>query len=210
MSQVKFKTGTKAQYTALQTKQDNVLYFCTDTGELFKGSTLFSGRDHFQGVMGSAQDASWSGSGYKAGDFAYASSAVNLTIGGQSVSVPAGGILLCVSGYNSAAKYSDFVVIAHGAGDGDVTASGTLTADTVLLGGGTKIVKSLANPGTAGKVLRSTASGVEWGNVPSSPTPNSFVITVNGGTTEDTDKFTFNGEASKSININTGSEWESL
>lgn len=166
MSQVKFKTGTKAQYLALQTKQDNVLYFCTDTGELFKGSVLFSGRDHFQGVMADGQEVDWISSDYSAGDFAYASTACELTIEGSSISVPAGGILLCVSGYKTVYKHSDFVVIAPGSGGGDVTASGTLDNNTVLLGGGTKTVKALANPESTGMVLGFTSKGVQWTEAP--------------------------------------------
>ena len=34
--------GTKANYAALATKSEDALYFCTDTRELFKGSTLYT------------------------------------------------------------------------------------------------------------------------------------------------------------------------
>ncbi len=42
MSQVLFYTGTKAQYDALASKNANALYFLTDTGRLFRGSTPYS------------------------------------------------------------------------------------------------------------------------------------------------------------------------
>jgi len=42
MSQVKFFTATKAQYTALLGKDPDALYFLTDTNELYKGSDAFS------------------------------------------------------------------------------------------------------------------------------------------------------------------------
>jgi uncharacterized membrane-anchored protein len=42
MALVAFKRGTEAQYTALATKDANVLYFCTDTGRLFLGSVAIA------------------------------------------------------------------------------------------------------------------------------------------------------------------------
>lgn len=42
MAQIKFITATAAQYAALKTKDDGTLYFLTDTGEIYKGSTHFS------------------------------------------------------------------------------------------------------------------------------------------------------------------------
>lgn len=162
MSLVNFKTGTKAQYNALQTKAETTLYFCTDTGEIFKGEVLMSGREHFKGVMTGSTDEVWLTSGYKAGDFSYAQSECAKSIGGVSITIPTGGVLLCVSDYNSSASALDFVVLAHGSGGGDVTASGTLTADSVVLGGGNKVVKILTNPNSSGVVLAFTSKGIEW------------------------------------------------
>ncbi len=42
MAKVLFYTATAAQYNALQTKNENALYFLTDTGEFYKGATRFS------------------------------------------------------------------------------------------------------------------------------------------------------------------------
>jgi hypothetical protein len=42
MAKVLFFTATAAQYAALGTKNENAIYFLTDTGEIFKGSTPFS------------------------------------------------------------------------------------------------------------------------------------------------------------------------
>lgn len=42
MAKVLYKVGTKATYLSLATRQDNALYFCTDTRELFKGNDLYS------------------------------------------------------------------------------------------------------------------------------------------------------------------------
>lgn len=39
---VLFRVGTKADYNALEEKLNNILYFITDTGELYKGTTLIS------------------------------------------------------------------------------------------------------------------------------------------------------------------------
>jgi hypothetical protein len=44
LANVIFKHGTKAAYAALATKDTNTLYWCTDTGELFRGSVDFSKR----------------------------------------------------------------------------------------------------------------------------------------------------------------------
>lgn len=42
MSQIIFYTGTKAQYDALATKNENALYFLTDVNKLYKGAVPFS------------------------------------------------------------------------------------------------------------------------------------------------------------------------
>ncbi len=42
MSQILFYTGTKAQFDALATKNENALYFLTDVRKLYKGTTPFS------------------------------------------------------------------------------------------------------------------------------------------------------------------------
>lgn len=42
MANVKFYTGTKAQYLSLATHNPLALYFCDDTGELFKGDVCLS------------------------------------------------------------------------------------------------------------------------------------------------------------------------
>ena len=42
MSQILFYTGTQAQFNALQTKNENALYFLTDVHKLYKGGTLFT------------------------------------------------------------------------------------------------------------------------------------------------------------------------
>ena len=42
MAQVLFRTGTKAQYTGLGTKDSSTLYFITDTHEIFKGETNYT------------------------------------------------------------------------------------------------------------------------------------------------------------------------
>ncbi len=42
MAKVLFYTATAAQFAQLETKNENALYFLTDTGEFYKGSTRFS------------------------------------------------------------------------------------------------------------------------------------------------------------------------
>ncbi len=42
MAKVLFYTATAAQFVALQSKDENALYFLTDTGEFYKGTTRFS------------------------------------------------------------------------------------------------------------------------------------------------------------------------
>ena len=42
MAKVLFFTATAAQYAALEAKDENALYFLTDTGELYKGTIRFS------------------------------------------------------------------------------------------------------------------------------------------------------------------------
>ncbi len=42
MAKVLFYTATVAQFAALQSKDENALYFLTDTGEFYKGATRFS------------------------------------------------------------------------------------------------------------------------------------------------------------------------
>ena len=42
MAKVLFFTATSAQFKALSAKDENALYFITDTGELYKGSVRYS------------------------------------------------------------------------------------------------------------------------------------------------------------------------
>ena len=42
MADVKFLYGSQSGFDALQTKDENTLYFCTDTGKLYKGSVDFA------------------------------------------------------------------------------------------------------------------------------------------------------------------------
>lgn len=42
MAKVLFYTATASQYAALTSKNENALYFITDTGELYKGETRFT------------------------------------------------------------------------------------------------------------------------------------------------------------------------
>ena len=42
MAKVLFYTATAAQFNILPTKDENALYFITDTGELYKGSVRYS------------------------------------------------------------------------------------------------------------------------------------------------------------------------
>ncbi len=42
MAKVLFYAATAAQFAALQSKDENALYFLTDTGEFYKGATRFS------------------------------------------------------------------------------------------------------------------------------------------------------------------------
>ena len=65
---------------------------------------------------------------------------------------------------------TEFVMNAmSGAGAGDVIASGTLTNNTVILGGGNKTIKSISN-GTNGQVLKIVNQVPTWGDVDSTQT----------------------------------------
>ena len=51
-TKVLFKFGTRAQYDALASKLENALYFLTDTGELYRGSTAFGQAHVYDGLRG--------------------------------------------------------------------------------------------------------------------------------------------------------------
>ena len=81
----------------------------------------------------------------------------------------------------------------HPTGDGNhhVPATGTSNNGKVLMAGS-----------TAGSEYWKKLSKSDISDFPSSmPTANSLVVKLNGGTTEGTNQFTFNGSAAKSINI---------
>ena len=80
--------------------------------------------------------------------------------------------------------------------DGAVVANGDLTADGLVVGNGNKTVKILQ--GTAGKILKSTATGVEWAD---NKVANSLTVKLNSGTSEGSTMFTFDGSSAKSVNI---------
>lgn len=57
MAKVLFKFGTKAQYLALASKQENALYFLLDTGELYRGEVPFGQEHIYAGArIGTATD----------------------------------------------------------------------------------------------------------------------------------------------------------
>lgn len=49
-SPVLFKFGTRAEYNALVNKQDNALYFLTDTGELLRGERNLAQANFYEGI----------------------------------------------------------------------------------------------------------------------------------------------------------------
>ena len=51
------RAGTYAEYTALATKDANLLYFCTDNGKLFKGTVDFTNELVFQAAVPEAASA---------------------------------------------------------------------------------------------------------------------------------------------------------
>lgn len=53
---VVFKYGTREQYDALQVKQENALYFLTDTGEMFRGTVALARGSHYEGIKGAGED----------------------------------------------------------------------------------------------------------------------------------------------------------
>lgn len=56
MARVLYKYGTRAQYDALLTKDDNALYFLTDTGEIYRGATNLARGRHFEAVFNPETD----------------------------------------------------------------------------------------------------------------------------------------------------------
>ncbi len=208
LSLVHFYEKTQSQYNAIQVKDPNSLYFISDNKRLYKGSELYFGREHFQGVMASATDEVWFVSGYKAGDFAYVSEHCQKSIGGQTINLPAQSVLLCISDFNSAASASDFVVLQHNSAGGNVSAASDLASGALILGQGHKDVATLPNPQNENLILAFTSKGIEWVTPLASQTPQNLVIKLNSGTTEGTDMFTFNGSIAKTVDIQTGPVWE--
>ena len=75
MYNVSFMRGTEAGYAAIGSKSNDTLYFCTDSGNLYLGSTLFTGKVSFTkpetGVVGVLYISGnrafvWNGSAYVA------------------------------------------------------------------------------------------------------------------------------------------------
>lgn len=76
MAKVLFYTATSEQYNALATKDENALYFITDTGELYKGAVRYSfpvkqvtdfpatGESGVIYVNSSGEAKIWAGTGY--------------------------------------------------------------------------------------------------------------------------------------------------
>lgn len=56
MARVLYKYGTRAQYDALLTKDDNALYFLTDTGEIYRGATNLARGRHFEAIFNPETD----------------------------------------------------------------------------------------------------------------------------------------------------------
>lgn len=92
------------------------------------------------------------------------------------VSCEVGDLIICVKDYATAFNNSDWT-IAQTNIDGAVTTSGTLAADTLILGAGTKTVSSLTN-GSSGQFL--SLSGT---NKPTWTTIGALSLTANTGAT---------------------------
>ena len=159
------------------------------------------------------------------------------TYAGQKCEI--GDLIICIKDYVSGSAGNSDWTVAQTNIDGAVTATSTLTANTVTLGGGGKTVKALSN-GTVGQVLSIGKDGTpSWSTpmdsnttytfedgtdgsftvTPSDADPqkvsigkpstagtadkvaNNLKIQLNGGTTEGTSQFTFNGSQAKNVNI---------
>lgn len=97
------------------------------------------------------------------------------TYAGQVCEV--GDMIICVKSYATSFSNSDWSVQQANI-DGAVTANATLTSNTLILGGGSHVVKPLAN-GDTNEVLIVGASGPKWGAV---PTHNHSASNITSGT----------------------------
>lgn len=73
-TRLKFWTGTKAQYDTIGTKNSNTLYYLTDTGKIYKGTTLIADKTTLYSSTGQNTDGAMTQQAvtdeiyYKAGD----------------------------------------------------------------------------------------------------------------------------------------------
>ena len=56
---VVLKYGLRAEYDALQEKSSNVLYFLTDTGEIYRGDVNLARGSHYEGIRTIKEDGSY-------------------------------------------------------------------------------------------------------------------------------------------------------
>lgn len=152
------------------------------------------------------------------------------TYAGQVCEV--GDMIIC-SKTGSTAADGDWQVIQANI-NGAITGAVDMTADQVIVGGGSKTAKPLA-AGSNGQVLTMVSGKPAWTALPAAPTvaagtdgsftyngtkisigkpatagtadkvAQTMVVKLNGGTTEGTNMFTFNGAAAKSVNITAAS-----
>ena len=53
---VVLKYGLRAEYDSLQEKSSNVLYFLTDTGEIYRGDVNLARGSHYEGIRTIKED----------------------------------------------------------------------------------------------------------------------------------------------------------
>lgn len=178
----------------------------------------------YVGTIGTGGDVTALPTSHKIGDVYIVKTAG--TFAGQVCEV--GDMIIC-SKTGAAAADADWQVIQANI-NGAITGAVDMTTDQVIVGGGSKTAKPLA-AGAAGTVLTMVSGKPAWAALPAAPTVvagtdgsftyngtkisigkpatagtadkvgQSVVIKLNGGTTEGTNMFTFNGSAAKSVNI---------
>ena len=56
---VVLKYGLRAEYDALAEKSSNVLYFLTDTGEIYRGDVNLARGSHYEGIRSLKEDGTY-------------------------------------------------------------------------------------------------------------------------------------------------------
>lgn len=196
---IQFKYGLQTNYDKLETKDANTVYFATDSQRMFVGDTEYT-RPVLTGTSAPTIDSPLNTLFYNTSSKTLYTNTADgwLTIATNfSYTHPESGVAkgtygqVTVDTQGHVTGGEVVTDVAHGG-----TGKSTATVNSLLVGNGTSALKEVA-PGTAGQVLKYTASGPAWG----ADNNDNTTYTIAAGTANGSIKVTPSSGSAYSVSV---------